>query len=125
MREALVELLDLEVGWARSIADIRERRTFVRHPYELDLVQIDEKLWLDHLRESLRADQYHPSPMLFVDVPKGRGGVRPGSHLTLADRVVYASLVAAALPFIDRHLAWAQGTVDYSYQLRRIRRGAV
>jgi retron-type reverse transcriptase len=124
MSEALVQLLDLDLGWTRTIADITERRTFVRHPYELELVQIDLQAWLAQLRDLLRADRYYPSPMLFIDVPKGRGGVRSGAYLTLPDRVVYASLVAAALPNIERHLAWAQGTVDFSYQLRRTRRGA-
>jgi len=62
--------------------------------------------------------------LLTVDVPKGRGGVRPGSHLNLADRVVYAAAVAAALPFLQTPLRWAQGTVDYAYQLLRQPRGA-
>src|SRR6266404_5304735 len=124
MSEALVQLLDLDLGWARTIADITERRTFVRHPYDLELVQIDLRAWLDQLRDLLRTDRYYPSPMLFIDVPKGRAGVRSGAYLALADRVVYASLVGAALPHIEGQLAWAQGTVDFSYQLRRTRRGA-
>ena len=37
---------------------------------------------------------------------------------------MYAAAVAAALPFLQTPLRWAQGTVDYAYQLLRQPRGA-
>jgi len=63
MSEALVQLLNLETGWARVMGDIHERRVFVRHPFEIELVEIDRAAWLEQLRETLRTDRYNPSPI--------------------------------------------------------------
>jgi hypothetical protein len=50
-------------------------------------------------------------------VPKGNGLIRPGGHLSYADRLIYAACVGACFPAIHKALKWSQGVIDFSYQL--------
>jgi hypothetical protein len=104
------------LAWARVRADISDR-VFVRPPFEVELVEVDLASWLEALRKAIASDIYRPSPMLVCDVPKARGGIRPGSHLVITDRVIYAACVGACLPQILRTIEWSQGKVDFAYQL--------
>ncbi|MGZ5484143.1 MAG: reverse transcriptase domain-containing protein [Pyrinomonadaceae bacterium] len=115
MSEALSNLLDLDLAWRRAKQD-QPKRIFVRHPYEVDLIETDVRSWLQRLSESLRTDAYHPSPLVICEVPKGRGAVRPGGHLAVDDRIVYAGCVGACLPTIHEHLSRNAG-FDFSYRL--------
>jgi hypothetical protein len=118
MSEELAALLDLKLAWKRVKADIFDlKRVFVRHPYEIKLIEQDLEKWLDSLLEAVRNDSYSPAPMHICDVPKGKGLIRPGSQLSLADQVIYAACLGACLPFIHKTLLWAQGIVDFSYRL--------
>ncbi len=53
----------------------------------------------------------------FCEIPKPKGAIRPGMHLTFADRVIYLAAVGACLPKLHEALQWAQGSVDFSYLL--------
>ncbi|CAN5792044.1 hypothetical protein BH18ACI5_BH18ACI5_14940 [soil metagenome] len=55
--------------------------------------------------------------MIICDVPKPGHLIRPGSHLSLVDRVVYTALVGACFSQIHDALNWSQGTVDFAYRL--------
>lgn len=116
MSEKLADLLDLELAWQRVRTDIPER-VFVRHPYELSLIELDLEGWLCSLRENIRSNSYSPKPMVVCDVPKGNGLIRPGGHISMDDRVIYAACVGACFPQIHQALSWAQGTIDFSYRL--------
>src|SRR4029450_7658401 len=85
--------------------------------YEVELMEIDRGAWLSELRESIRTNRYFPSAMVVCDIPKAKGGIRPGSHLIVADRLVYAACVGACLEKINAEIGWAQGAVDFAYQL--------
>ena len=63
------------------------------------------------MRESV--DEYHPKPTYICNVPKGDGLVRPGSILSVDDRIVF---YAACMPNIEA-LKWSQGIVDFSYEI--------
>src|SRR5690242_6495722 len=116
MSEALANLLDLELSWRRVRRDI-ESRVFIRHPYAVSLIEFDLENWLATRLERIRQDRYSPTSMFICDVPKGDGLVRPGSHLSYTDRLIYAACVGACLPAIHERLRWSQGSKDFSYRL--------
>ncbi len=116
MSEALANLLDLNLAWTRARHDQPER-VFVRHPFEIDLVEVDIEGWLRHLAEDIRGDHYNPSAMVICEVPKGKGAVRPAGDLNINDRIVYAACVGACFPSIHEHLSVHEGGVDFSYRL--------
>jgi hypothetical protein len=118
MSEHLAATLDLSLAWKRVKSDIQNKREFVRHPYEIILVEADLEGWLEHLRQEIRAG-FNPSAPTIADIPKGRGAVRPGALLGLNDKLVYAACVGAALPAIYSSLEWSQGIVDFGYQLAK------
>ena len=115
MSEALANLLDLNLAWIRARRDQPER-VFVRHPYEIELVEVDRGAWLQGLKDSIRAYNYNPSPIVICDVPKGKGAVRPAGHLTINDRIVYAACVGACMQSIHEHLS-AATPLDFAYRL--------
>lgn len=116
MSEALANLLDFTLAWKRVKADVANR-VFIKHPFELQLIESNLELWLNQIQNSLRTDQYRPGPSNICDIPKGAGLIRPGAHLSMVDRVVYAACIGACLTKISDALSWAQGTVDFSYRL--------
>lgn len=115
----LVDLLDLHAAWKRVREDISTNRTFVHHPFEIELIDSDLDGWLKSLAESLRTERYHPSVAYICEIPKAKGHIRPGALLTAPDRVVYAACVGACLPAIKKALGWSQGKVDFGYRLTR------
>ena len=116
MSDELARLLNLELAWGR-VRDDLENRVFVRHPYEMDLIEIDRDSWLSDRQASIRSGGYFPSAMIVCDVPKAKGGIRPGAHLQATDRLVYAACVGACLENVHAEIRWAQGVVDFAYQL--------
>lgn len=116
MSEELAAQLFLRLGWYR-VKDDLEHRTFVKFPFEVQMIELNLDEWLDVLQQRVRDDRYVPSAPILCEIPKPKGAIRPGMHLTLEDRVVYLSAVGACLPQLHESLAWAQRTVDYSYQL--------
>jgi retron-type reverse transcriptase len=110
----------LELAWRRVKADQGrgrgQRRVFVRHPYEIALVEVDRARWLEDLQRSLAAEAYKPSPQIICDAPK-KFATRPGSILSLEDRVVFAAAVGSTLPQLIEKLAMTDGFIDFSYQI--------
>jgi len=115
MSEALVAQLDLRLAWNRVLDDLG--RTFFRFPFEIEMIDLNLEGWLEHLEDQLRLDTYSPTSPLVCEVPKPKGAIRPGTRLSLKDRVVYFACVGACLEQLHTALRWAQGTVDFSYQL--------
>ena len=116
MSEKLANLLDMRSAWRRVKEDIRTR-VFLRHPYSVQLIESDLDGWLATRLEAIRNDTYSPRSMFVCDIPKGKGLVRPGSHLSYADRLVYTGCLGACFPAIHETLKWSQGIVDFSYRL--------
>jgi len=112
----LADKLDLELAWRRVKADFKIERPFVDYPLELQLVDSARERWLDRVRAKLAAG-YRPQSAVVTDIPKGNGGVRPGTLLTLEDQVVYAAAIGAILPSVNSGLHWSQGRVDFSNRL--------
>ena len=118
MSEALAARLDLELAWRRVKHDIAEDRVFIRHPYLIDLIEVNLNEWLGQLKEKVAGSEFQPSALRVCDVPKPKGAVRPGGDLGLADQVIYSALVADARPQIQAALRWGNPLPDFAYRLR-------
>lgn len=116
MSQALAAQLDLRLAWNRVLDDLGYR-TFVEFPFEVEMIGLDLDGWLEELREEIRTDTYAPTSPLVCEVPKPKGAIRTGAHLSVKDRVVYFACVGACLGQLHAALKWAQRTVDFSYQL--------
>lgn len=116
MSQELANLVDLQTAWRRVKFDIPDR-VFIRHPYEIKLIELNLEDWLARLLEKVRNGTYSPDAIMVADVPKGRSAVRPAGHLAMADRTMYAACVGACFTNIHQTLRWSQGTVDFSYRL--------
>ena len=116
MSKAQAELLNLELAWKRVKLDIPDR-VFIRNPFEVKLIEADLANYLDDLNERIDNDTYHPKPAFICDVPKGGRLIRPGSVLSIEDRIIYYACLSACMPNLYETLKWAQGTVDCSYEI--------
>ncbi len=114
MSKELAALLDLHLSWRRVKHDMANR-VFIGHSYSVTLIESDLNNWLSSIRTRLSNGTYAPSPMFVCDVPKENGLIRPGSHLSYTDRLVYTACVGACFEPIHRHLKWSQGSIDFSY----------
>jgi hypothetical protein len=116
-----IEKATLELAWKRVKADQRRsrdhRRVFVRHPYDVALVEVDLGRWLDDLQLKLSTEEYRPQPLVLCDAPKSPIAMRPGGILALEDRVVFAAAVGLCLPQLIDTLSPSDDVVDFSYQL--------
>ena len=81
-------LLNLELAWKRVKLDI-PYHVFIKNPFEVQLLEGNLAGYLDELSGRIRNDLYHPKPAYICDVPKGNGLIRPGSILSVEDRIVY------------------------------------
>ena len=116
MSKELAELLNLELAWKRVKSDIPDR-VFTRNPFEIKLIEGDLSGYLDDLNGRIRNDTYNPKLPNTCDVPKGGWLVRPGSILSVDDRIAYYACLGACLPNIYETLEWSQGIVDCSYEI--------
>lgn len=65
--------------------------------YNLDLV-------ISTLSAQLRTDQYHPSPLLRIAVPKNDHSSRPGTSLSIIDLIVLYAIAQRLAPLLDPSL---------------------
>lgn len=117
MSQELADSLNLELAWARLIFD-RPDRSFVSHPFLMELVEINLADWLEHIRRSV-VQGYVPSSCGIVQAPKGNWQVRPGGNLRLEDEVIFNAILGLNLPSIENELRELQGDPDVAYQLAR------
>lgn len=89
--------LDWELAWRRVKADIISGRVFAVRPFEVALIEVDLKGWLDSLADDVRERRYAPDATSLCQVPKIQGPPRMVGLLTMRDRVVYAACVGACL----------------------------
>ena len=114
-------VLNLELAWRRVLADLSERRSFVRHPFLDALIQSKLATWLEGLTRAVAAGEFRPDACRIIQVPKPYAHVRPGADLALQDQVVYAALIEAIRTQVREALGPHTGSPDYSYQLREDR----
>ena len=59
---------------------------------------------LKSLSQSIFSKNYHPQPLLTIDVPKSTLSVRPGSVLALEDMIVLFAITLLVAPKLDKKL---------------------
>lgn len=72
----------------------------------------------DHLKgiaQSLKSGTYHPKPLLTIDVPKSSLSVRPGSVLSIEDKIVMFAIASLIAPLLDKKLPDAV----YSWRVKK------
>lgn len=73
------------------------------------------------LRERLLADEYHPSPVRAVDIPKPKGGTRQLGIPTVTDRLIQQALLQVLTPIFDPGFSES----SYGYRPKRSAQQAV
>ena len=116
-----VSIADLRLALGRVRRDHIDQRVFVNNPIERALVQLCEAEWLASLRKALADGSYTAIPSTICDVPKGRGGVRPGTILSLADQVVYTACIGKCVRPLLPMLRYGKKSKDCAYQLADIK----
>lgn len=87
------------------------------NPFELDLIEVDLESWLAELKGLVDAGAYVPGAIEVCDFPKAGGLVRPGSRMSVADRVVFTAAIGASLDQLDAVTRWSQGVCDFASRL--------
>jgi hypothetical protein len=98
----LSELSVLRRAWHLARDD--SRTDFMYDPYRLSDFgfRLDEYLY--SLSQSLARETYHPKPLLTIDVPKSSLSVRPGSTLSIEDKIVLFAIASLIAPRLDKKL---------------------
>lgn len=80
------------------------RRDFMYDPYRFSdfAFQLDD--YLKGIARSLKLETYHPRPLLTIDVPKSSLSVRPGSVLSIEDKIVMFAIACLIAPLLDKKL---------------------
>lgn len=107
--------INLNLAWQRFKFDVKNRN-FVKYPFEIELIEKNLAEWLKSLNEKI-VNGYSFRSMEVCEIPKGKGLVRPGSHLNTEDAIYYTALLGACYKNIYQVLKWSQNVVDYSYIL--------
>lgn len=107
--------LNLELAWKRVCAELPY--SFVRFPYELPQIELDLDGWIEEVRRRLRAGSYRPSTAIHFDTPKKGWMIRPGSYVSLEDRMVFTACVGFCEQKIRQSIEWSQGTHDFGWIL--------
>ena len=108
---------DLELAWRRVLLDHADDRVFVTNPVIFGVLSSSAPAWLRELGASLADGAYAAAPAALVEVPKGRGAVRPGTWLQPSDQVVYTACVGKILPQLVPLLTFDRDPVDHAYQI--------
>lgn len=108
--------LDLDLAWKRIKLDV-PHRVFIRNPLEIKIIERDKDSYFDNITDKLKKGKYYPGSLFLCNVPKGKGLLRPGAHICIDDRLIYYACIGSCLPYIYETVRWAQGNLDFSYQI--------
>lgn len=118
MSTSITYKLDLDLAFHRIKKDFSER-SFIRHPYEFQLIELNKKSWFNEILSDISNDSYKNGDLYICNVPKGKGAIRPGGHLNFNDRLIFTALIGSCYAKIQGALEWSQGKIDFSYILRK------
>ena len=108
--------MNIKLAWERVKYDIGKRH-FLKYQFQLELINSDLSAWLEKQKIIFDAGSYIPNPILICDVPKGKGLIRPGAHLTIEDVLFYTALVAECYKPIYDKIRWSQNKTEFSYTM--------
>ena len=99
MPQSLNDILDLELAWKRAKLD-NQNRVFINNQIEVSIIEENLKEYLAGIEKQLNENNWHPKPNYICNIPKENGLIRPGSNLTIDDRIVFSAIIGACLPTI-------------------------
>lgn len=105
----------IKLAWARVKSGASKH--FVCRPFEFELVERDLDSWLERIEAELVSDRYTPGPLRVSNVPKGRGAIRPGNHLSLRDLVAFTAAVGDCYGAILSKVLPQQGRIEFGHAL--------
>ncbi|NQT67162.1 MAG: RNA-directed DNA polymerase [Actinobacteria bacterium] len=100
---------------AWHLARYDSKTDFIEDPYRNEDYAFNIEANLTSLSNALRKDEYHPSPLLNIDVPKSTLSVRPGSKIYIEDKIVLFAITILIAPKLDKELP--EGV--YSFRLKK------
>lgn len=106
--------LDIQLAWQRIKLDLKERN-FVKPVFLPAVIQSDLETWLGGLKHDFEAGNYQPHSMDVVEIPKGKGLIRPGSLLHITDNLFFTALVQECYQSVLQRVSWSQNKVDFAY----------
>jgi hypothetical protein len=106
--------MDVQLAWKRVKNDLAEKY-FISPLFLTEIFQSDLAAWLANLEKSFVDGTYNVGFLEIIDIPKGKGMVRPGSLLKVEDNIFYNVLVQECYIKIAEAVNWSQGKVDYGY----------
>lgn len=110
--EQLLNPKNLKRGWHLTRSDMRA--DFVEELLAVEIFASNLENNIIEIRNRLITDTYQPKPLLRIEVPKGTLGIRPGSVVTIEDRIILYTIIYLIAPAIDRALP----KTVYSYRLK-------
>jgi hypothetical protein len=106
--------VDINLAWNRVKKDLKDKH-FISPLFLPDIIQTDIDKWLADLKDKIEKKNFQPHPMQVVEIPKGKGLIRPGSLLTIDDNIAYSALVQECYLNILKQIEWSQSNIDYAY----------
>lgn len=106
--------VDIILAWNRVKKDLKDKH-FISPLFLPDILEVDLAKWLTELKDKIETKSFQPHPMEVVEIPKGKGLIRPGSLLSIDDNIVYSALVQECYLKVLAQIEWAQNTVDFAY----------
>src|SRR5437868_6523671 len=85
-------IVDISLAWNRVKKDLKNKH-FISPLFLPEILQVDLTKWLTELRGKIEEKTFYPHPMEIVEIPKGKGLIRPGSLLSIEDNITYSALV--------------------------------
>ena len=108
----LSDITILKRAWHLSRSDTRT--DFICDPFRYNDFAFNLEENLRSISIALKREQYHPSPLLRIDIPKSTLSVRPGSIPSIEDRIVLFAITLLIAPKLDSKLP----KTVYSYRLK-------
>lgn len=106
--------VDINLAWSRVKKDLKDKH-FISPLFLPDILEVDIAKWLGELKNKIETKAFQPHPMEVVEIPKGKGLIRPGSLLSIDDNITYSALVQECYLKILTQIEWAQNNVDFAY----------
>ena len=106
----------LQKGWHLTRADMQ--RDFAKGPFSSEIFGYSSKENIKELLRLLKTGKYSPKPLIRVAIPKGTLGTRPGTILSVEDRVI----LFGALQLIAEPLDSKLNETVYSYRVKEGKR---
>jgi len=109
----LCDINILRRGWHLARSDSRNDFIYDSFRYSDFAFNLEDNL--RSISSSLKRKQYYPKPLLTIDIPKSTLSVRPGSVISIEDRIVLFSIIDLISVKLDKKLP----ENVYSYRLKK------